>query len=215
MLKLKNAGVSFDVINLMLLKPAGTMENKMQFVESGDEKKGINLASGIYYYSPFSEYLEIEPSVLTSGKSNGAAQLFISRLINSKQKATLSGNHSSFEISEYSPKFVFVFDTTQKVNLNNDNNQWFTSARSPKEFLLVKMNKSGNSREIVVGKANIVSSSSGIDDKFIVPFSVKKLHKGFYEIQPEKSLSKGEYCIMFSQGIKKGESSKVFDFTIK
>lgn len=213
MLELKKAGVPEDIINVMVTSNSAIVNNSQ--VSTAQNTGGINLASGIYYKDPSGNYLEIEPSVLTGSKSNNAAQLFISGLINAKIKATLSGKHSSFSIFEKAPKFIFVFDTTSKGNLNSDNNQWMTNARSPKEFLLVSLEVEKNSRQITVGKSNAVNSNSGIDDKYVILFNSKKLSNGIYEVEPQAALAQGEYCFMFAQGIRDGQSSKVFDLSIQ
>lgn len=216
MVSLKKSGIPEETINLMISNPEGSATGKStNSFQSNREASRINLASGIYYKNTASEYLEIEPSVLTSTKTNNAAQLFVSGLINAKVKAALSGKQSSFEISESSPTFIFVFDTTNKGSLNSDNNAFFSNARSPKEFLLVKLNVERNSREITVGKTSAVSSNMGIDDKSVTLFTVKKLSTGVYEVTPQSGLLEGEYCFMFAQGIKQGQSNKVFDFSIK
>jgi hypothetical protein len=46
-------------------------------------------------------------------------------------------------------------------------------------------------------------------------FSLKKISKGVYEVQPKEPLSNGEYCFMFASGMREGEINKVFDFSIK
>ena len=216
MLELKKEGIPEDIINLMIANPNGAaISSKDNPQQSSSEKQALDLSSGIYYKNPSGEFTEIEPSVLTNTKSNNAAQFFISGLINAKTKATLSDRQSSSMIYESIPAFYFVFDTTYKSNLNSENNTWFGGTRSPKEFLLVKLEVNKNSRELTVGKGNIVSSDFGIDEKLIVHFNAKKLSKGIYEVTPEFSLPDGEYCFMFAQGIKQGESSKVFDFSIR
>lgn len=217
MMALKKAGIPDEIINFMLSAPANT--NPAIVIQStvttqSATTTSLNLSSGIYYKNEAGEYLEIEPSILTSTKSNAAAQLLISSLINAKTKATLSGKQSSFEIPEAKPTLIFVFDTTNKSSLNMDNNMFFSTARSPKEFLLVELEINKNSREITVGKGNLVEQNFGIDDKYVVHFSTKKLSNGVYEVIPQSELKKGEYCIMFAQGIKQGQSNKVFDFSI-
>lgn len=215
LINLKRSGVPDDVINMMIAKPQ-QYGNSEETVYSNNPAQGkLNLESGIYYKTPKGEYQEIDPSVLSSTKSNNAAQFFISGLINAKLKVSISEKESSFIINEPTPTIVFVFDTSQRNNLNNDNNQYFSTARSPKEFLLVKLNATANSRELIVGKSNMISENMGIDDKSVMHFTTKKLYNGTYEIVPSSPLAVGEYCIMFSQGIKKGQSTKVFDFSIR
>jgi hypothetical protein len=219
MLKLKKAGIPDDIIDIMIANPGGgsssTYSPNTSVSQSSHNERKIKLGSGIYYKSPSEEYQEIEPSILTNTKSNNAAQYFISGLINAKVKASLSDKQSSFVIYESLPKLIFVFDTTFKNNLNNDNNSWFANVRSPKELLLVKLTVNKNSREITIGKGNAVSSDFGIDDKSIIHFTAKKLSNGVYEVVPESPFFPGEYCLMFAQGIRQGQSSKVFDFSIR
>jgi hypothetical protein len=219
MMNLKKAGIPDDIISLMVSKPSkmnnSVSNNRNVSATSARDSKEISLASGIYYKNIKAEYLEIEPSILTSTKTNRAAQVFVSGLINAKVKATISGKQSTLIVNENLPKFIFAFDTTNRNSLNTDNNQWFFNARSPKEFILVKLAVVKNSREIIVGKANAVGSNFGIDDKSVIPFAIKKLANGVYEIAPESELKEGEYCFMFAQGLKQGAPSKVFDFGIR
>ena len=219
MLKLKKAGIPDEIINMMIANPGGgngnTNSPNITANQTTQHERKINLGSGIYYKSTSGEYQEIEPSVLSNTKSNNAAQLFISGLINSKVKASLSDKQSSTVIYESVPTLLFVFDTSVKNNLSNENSSWFANVRSPKEFLLVKLDVNKNSREITIGKGNAVSSDIGIDDKSIVHFTSKKISKGVYEVVPDSPFFPGEYCLMFAQGVKQGQSSKVFDFSIR
>lgn len=217
MLSLKKTGLPDEIINDMITKSSSDIAATVSASKTASiqNTEGVNLASGIYYIQEPGKYLEIEPSILTSSKTNGAAQLFVSGLINAKVKASLSGSQSSFSVSETSPKFLFVFDTTSKGSLNDDNNQWMNTARSPKEFLLVELEQEKKSRDITIGKSNIVKADFGINDKLVVAFSVTKLSNGVYEVAPEKPLVATEYCFMFAQGIRQGQSNKVFDFSVQ
>lgn len=218
MLNLKKAGLPEDIINLMITREAkgSTITKTTTYGNARNvETAAVTLASGIYHKNPSGEMIEIEPSILTNTKTDRGAQVFISGLINAKTKASLSDKESSTLIYEGKPSFYFVFDTTSSTNLNNENNVWFGGTRSPKEFLLVKLVVNKNSREITVGKGNVINSDFGIDEKSIVHFSSKRISKGIYEVTSDAELSPGEYCFMFAQGIKQGQSSKVFDFSIR
>lgn len=211
---LKGANIPDEVISAMIEKSSVSTtdiaENNVHIVSD----KVLTLESAIYYKTPKSEYTEIEPSVLTATKTNTAAQFFVSSLINAKLKVSIGGKHSALEIKEKLPRIIFVFDSTIKRNINDDNVQWLSSARSPKEFVLVKLSVLSKSRELTVGKENAVNAESGIDEKAIIKFKTQKLYKGIYEITPDEPLKDGEYGIMFSQGYKVGQSSKIFDFSI-
>jgi hypothetical protein len=158
--------------------------------------------------------MEIEPSVLSNTKTNRAARYFVSGLINSKVKATLSGSQASSAIAESNPSFVFVFDSSAHGDLNNDLNQWFYNVRSPKEFLLVRLVSTRHSREITIGKSNSINDQMGIDDKYIIQFTQRKISAGVYEVEVTRALPPGEYCFLFAQGLRQGQPSKVFDFSV-
>ncbi len=211
---LKKAKVPDEVISAMIEKSSAPVLNTSENTGQTAGDKVLTLESAIYYKTPQLDYTEIEPSVLTATKTGNAAQFFVSGFINSKLKVSIGGKHSAFEIKEKSPKIIFVFDSTIKRNINDDNTQWLSSSRSPKEFVLVKLSVLSKSRELTVGKANVINSESGIDEKAIIKFTTKKLYKGIYEISPDEPLKDGEYGIMFSQGYKVGQSSKIFDFSI-
>jgi hypothetical protein len=221
LINLKKANLPEEVINLMIAKPkhSNTQPGNNDINSNGQQSNsalvGLSLESGIYYRKPSEDFVEIEPSILTNTKTDRGAQILISPLINAKTKASLSGKESSSQIYESKPKFYFVFDTTFKNNLNSENNTWFGSTRSPKEFLLVKLIVNKNSREITIGKGNVVNQDFGIDEKSIIHFTSKKISKGVYEVSPDLDFTPGEYCFIFAQGIKQGQSSKVFDFAIK
>lgn len=51
------------------------------------------LENGIYYLPPNAEKIELEPTVMTSGKSSGIGA--ISGILNSKTDASLSGKESA------------------------------------------------------------------------------------------------------------------------
>lgn len=220
LLELKKAGVPDEVINLMISangqKTNAADNSNNNSIAANTGGKTLNLESGIYYQNSKGDYNEIEPSILTNSKTNRAAQIFISGLINAKTKATLSGKESSFLIYETLPKFYFVFDTTVKSSLNTESNVFFGgTTTSPKEFLLVKLNISKNSREITVGKENIANSDFGIDETSLIRFTSKKISKGVYEVSTDTPFAPGEYCFLFALGIKQGQSTKAFDFGVR
>lgn len=215
LISLKKAGVYDEVIAAMFAK--GTDATPVQTL---NKATASNLGSGLYWYDPQTkEYSELEPSVLTNAKTGGFGEtvkrVMISGLINAKTRASLSGSQAALTINNKSPAFVFVFDTSVKSGLNN-NNTFFGSVQSPNEFFLVKLAVVKNTREVVVGKSNNVSSDTGIDDALKVTFTAKKVQNGIYEVTPRSSLIPGEYCFMFAAAsTSQGMTHKVYDFSIK
>lgn len=215
LIALKKAGISDEVIQTMLTKSS-------QPVSASQTESGplLTLESGIYYIDSLTkDYEPLESSILTNQKSGGFGEALkrslISPLINSKMRASLSGSSANTLLPQKKPTFLFVFDTTVRGGLNN-NNTYFSSVQSPNEFFLVKLTVSKNSREVVVGKSNAVSADIGIDDKLKVRFVFTKKSKGVFEVSPELPLSPGEYCFMYAaSSLYSGLTHKVYDFSIK
>jgi len=177
------------------------------------------LEPGIYYFNPLTQhYLEIDGSNITSSKQGGLGQAIlrntVSGLFNAKERVTLGGSHAAIEIKLDTPVFLFVIDVAAK-GFNNTTN-YLGKVNSPNDFFLVRLKEKNDSREIVVGKSNNVSSTQGIDDKQKVAFKYQKIKKGFYKVVPETKLEKGEYCFMFaSASLYEGVVRKVFDFSVQ
>lgn len=177
------------------------------------------LEPGIYYFNPLTQhYLEIDGSNITSSKQGGLGQAIlrstVSGLFNAKERVTLGGSHAAIEVKLDTPIFLFVIDIASKGFNNNSN--YLGKVNSPNDFFLVKLKEKSDSREIVVGKSNNVSSTQGIDDKQKIAFKYQKIKKGFYKVVTEAKLEKGEYCFMFaSASLYEGVVRKVFDFSVQ
>lgn len=210
LIALKKAGVADEVVTAMLTKNTATAAT------SGTAGQ----ASGLYYVNPVTKaYVELEPTVLTNSKSGGVGNALMQGmtygLANSKIKGTLSGKTSHALIAGNSPIFLFVFDANSKGGLG-DNSAMFSSAQSPNEFLLLELKADKDSREIVVGKANITGSNSGFADDSKILFNAKKTKPGTYEVSFTTPLDPGEYCFMLAASpMNKGMANKVYDFSIK
>ena len=216
LITLKKEGISDDIINSMLSKQSGAQVNVN--VQPDNKNTTITLNSGIYYYDTTkNNYIELDPSILTNEKSGGLGETLkrsLSGLFNSKQRVSLSGSEAQMKLHDSKPIFLFVFDTT--VNGFSNSNTFWSSAQSPNEFFLIKLNVVKNSREVIVGKGNTVSSNIGIDDQLKMPFLSRKLRKGVYQVTPSTNIISGEYCFMFAaSSMSGGQSHKVFDFSIK
>lgn len=208
--KLKNAGVGSEVIALVLEK----------------EKYNSKSKNGIYYFEGDTKKL-IQPSVFSGSNSNAAARRMVSKYINSKVKAQLPKTRSNNVVKSSTPEFEFIFNpaTSQVDNLqlNQGNNGvgaldwWFRTASSPNEFVLLKLTvkERKNLREVIIGKANAVSSSSGIDPRNALPFSIEEIEANKFRVVPE-NLTPGEYCFMYQGQIPSGRSNQsVFDFSVQ
>lgn len=208
--KLKNAGISSEIISLIMAKSKHNTKSK----------------TGIYYTTVDDKEKLIQPSVFSGTNSNAAAQKLVSGLINAKKRAQLPGIHSNNVIKNKSPEFTFVFDpnVTEVDNMQNLQggqaglfNWWFRMASSPNEFVLVKLTvkERKNLREVITGKSSWITSSSGIDPKYALNFTIEEIEGNKFKVTPD-SLEPGEYCFVYQGQVPQGrENQSVFDFSIQ
>ncbi|WP_298495726.1 hypothetical protein [uncultured Algibacter sp.] len=206
--KLKDAGVSSEVISLIMQKSKHNTKSK----------------TGIYYITDNDDKKLIQPSVFSGSNSNAAAQKLVSGLINSKKKAQLPKTKSNNVIKAQNPEFLFVFDPSSGEVDNMQTNQgnqagilnwWFRTATSPNEFVLVKLTvkERKNLREVVTGKSNWLGNSNGIDPKYALPFKIEVIEGNKFRVIPE-SLEPGEYCFIYQGQVPQGrDNQSVFDFS--
>lgn len=209
--KLKKAGVSSEVISLIMKKSKHNTKSK----------------TGIYYTASNGKQKMIQPSVFSGTNSNSAARKLVSGLINSKKKAQLPRTRSNNVINSRSPEFTFTFDpsSSEVDNMQNDQglgggsyfNWWFRVASNPNEFTLVKLTvkEKKNLREVITGKKSWISSSEGIDPKYAISFKIDEIEGNKFKVTPE-NLEPGEYCFIYQGQVPQGRTNQsVFDFSIQ
>ena len=208
--KLKKAGVSSEVISLIMEK----------------SKQNTKSKTGIYFVDAEGEDKLIQPSVFSGNNSNRVAQVLVSGLINSKQKARLPRTTSNNVIRNSTPEFTFKFNpaTTEVDNLQTNQgsqagllNWWFRVASNPNEFVLVKLKvrQKQNLREVITGKSNWLSSNEGIDPKLAINFSIEEIEGNVFKVVPT-TLEPGEYCFIYQGQVPQGrQNQSVFDFSIQ
>ncbi|WP_419212452.1 hypothetical protein ACNR9Q_17195 [Maribacter sp. X9] len=208
--ELKKAGVSSEILSLIMDK----------------SKQNTKSKTGIYYTDASGQDKLIQPSVFSGSNSNAVAQKLVSGLINSKQKAQLPKTQSNNVIRQSQPEFMFIFDpsVTEVDNMQNNQgsdagifNWWFRMASNPNEFVLVKLTvkEKKNLREVITGKESWITSSSGIDPKYALNFSIEEVEGNKFKVTPAP-LEPGEYCFIYQGAIPQGrDNQSVFDFSIQ
>ena len=174
--------------------------------------------AGIYYCNKNDGHIvltEMDPSMYSQSKSGGGlASAMTYGLAKVKVSVTLDGKEGRLQLNDQKPEFYFYFDDpNSEISQNSD--WWFATAKSPNEFLLVKLTKNSKTREVVTGSANLLGSSIGVDDKNKAEFKFEKISAGIYRVYFEKPLS-GEFCFMYTGAAPAGFTSmnKVYDFGI-
>ena len=208
--KLKKAGVSSEVISVVMEK----------------SKQNTKSKTGIYYVNEDNEQELIQPTIFSGTKNNQVAQKLVSGFINSTKKAKLPRTKSNNVIKTSNPEFTFKFNpaTTEVDNLQNNQggqtgllNWWFRVASNPNEFVLVKLKvkEKQNSREVLTGKSNWLSSNEGIDPKFAIGFDIEEIEGNVFKVTPT-SLEPGEYAFLYQGEVPQGRKNQsVFDFSIQ
>lgn len=205
---LKKAGISTDVISLVMQKSKHNTKSK----------------TGIYYVDNNDKQKRIQPSVFSNSNTNAAAQKLVSGLINAKKKAQLPRTKSNNVLKSGNQEFVFIFNTSDVDNMQtNQGNQagllnwWFRTATSPNEFVLVKLTvkERKNLREVITGKSSVLTNTDGIDPKYALPFKIEEIESNKFKVTPE-NLEPGEYCFIYQGQVPEGRTNQsVFDFSIQ
>lgn len=159
--------------------------------------------------------VQLEPSVYSQGKSGGMfAAGMTYGIAKAKWKAVVRSPRANLRISEERPEFWFYFEqTTHGLSYSGS---FFGGASSPNEFILARMEKKSNERQLVVGEFGAFGSSTGTRSKDIVDIEFQKVAPGIYRVVPIRPLAPGEYCFFYAganmaMGMAGG---KLFDFGI-
>ena len=237
LIKLKENNVSDTVVNLMV--------HKQSLIEAASDKNNsansdgsnyIFKTSGIYFKKD-GKYTPLDPTIVTSSTAKMG-------LTTSKNMSQIEGKEANYQFTE-TPEIYFNFSPTKK-DLNKSNNNSTSndnymdailnggaygsnnsSAVSPNEFKLVKLNSSKGKREYQSGKTAGVyggKSDYSIGDKYIVTFKYEKVSDNTYKIIFPSGLKPGEYCFVYLSNnantnpylVALGQNkNKVFDFGVK
>jgi hypothetical protein len=158
--------------------------------------------SGIYLYTKDRDgkpvMVVLERASYQGSKTGGMLTSAMTYgIVKVKTKAVLPGAHASLRLSDSSPVFYFYFDDKQ-AGLGKT---YFGigSLSNPNQFALLKLEVKQSNRETVIGKYSMLGSSSGSDDKAMIPFKSERLRAGLYKVTVE-NLAPGEYCFLASTG---------------
>ena len=225
LIALKQAGVSENVISAIVnrsaVPPPPATENPVAAPSSNPDDPGAPHEAGIWVYNGSGsgpKMTELEPSVYSSGKVGGMfATAMTYGIAKTKVKAVIRSAHSNTRVTNPKAVFYFYFEIEQ-AGLSNASTP-FGGTSTPNEYVLIRFDVKGDTRETVIGKANAFGASSGVDDKETVNFTYDKLRPGVYRVTPKEPLKPGEYGFMSPTGTgvgpyAAGALNKVFDFGV-
>lgn len=195
LIQLKKSGLNDDILMAMITKTSATVITPT--------RDSLNpLSSGIYYKSAERNTF-FEPGYLANISSKGFGESLkksFSNFIAFKFKARMDNAHSTMQIGDAKPIFLFAFD--------------FPS-HNPEEFFLIRLSSRDSSRELIYEKPTNGPGLIIINDSLKVDFNIRKLENSLYEISPGHSLPPGEYGFIYnSASLYSGTRYKVYDFRI-
>lgn len=213
MMKLKENKVPEEVINMMVSNPNGNAAKNATSTATTTTAATDNKPSagtGIYLIKSATETVEMNPSYISSKKTDRTAQFLVGGLADAEIRVILNEPKASLETTNM-PKFQFVFDTIR----NNNESQWFGKNSTPKNFFLVKLKPTKKTRDLIIGTTSALEDRIEIKEKQKIPLKSRKTGPGVWEVSPVTPLEPGEYGIIFSNAIWDTQSGKIYDFSVK
>ena len=153
------------------------------------QSNALEIKTGIFFKDN-GKYTKILPTVFSGSKANTLGAALTGGIASASVKSIMNNAHSNNVISSNRPEFMFYF-----ARNNNDafrisqTNWWFTSASSPNEFALVRLDIKKNKREMVIGTVNLYSGTkTGVDDVHNVSFKIEAVDDYTFKVTPKHVL---------------------------
>jgi len=224
LIALKTAGVDDTVIAAIIARASGAAAPAPAAAPAAapadPNDPNAPHEAGIWVFTQ-NKMVELEPSVYSSGKTGGMfATAMTYGIAKTKTKAVLRDAHANTRVSDPAAVFYFYFEK-QEAGLSNASSP-FGGTSTPNEYVLLKFEVKGDTRETTIGKYNAYGASGGVDDKALVDFSYEKLRPGAYKVTPKAPLDPGEYGFMAPGGVVAAgpyaaaatTNNRVFDFGV-
>lgn len=222
LIKLKQSGVSDDVVGAMLEaksgKNAGT-SGAAAVGPTGDPNDPMSKKNyGIYLFEERDgqrKMTQLQANVSAQNRTGGkfTASITPFGLGKVKKKANLPGRNAALQITSTSPVFYFYLDNTSG-GLNTASG----IPSTPNEFTLVRFNQRSDNREVTIAKENSWGGKGGLSDEYVVPLQAEDLGNGIFKVTAARELKKGEYGFYLlnsgNSNVSDGVGSKFFDFGV-
>ena len=166
---------------------------------------------GIYYQYEDS-VIKINPIKSSGYKTNTLSTALTMGIASSKMVIKFRGESSINKLSD--PSFIFFFQPAEIIkDITNYFN--FITSHIPNNFILVKLDKKGKSRELNWGKINVYSGTDiGIPEDIFIPFEAYNIDEFSYVVKPSIQLEEGEYAFVFDAANGSGAFMPIFDFSV-
>lgn len=236
LVQLSQLGVSEAVVNVMMEKQTAKDKASNNLVKSSGISDGFAFPrSGIYFENEKKKYVPLDPTLVTSTKSDGNCLincLMSYGLASKKNFSYIEGYEANYHLGR-NPTIYFCFSDGKK-DLNkaksNQDDDYFgqlignQTAVSPNEFKLIKFKIKGKSRSYVSGsvKGNTLTADVSIADEYLINFKYVQVAENTYKLIFPNGLEPGEYCFYYlsNQGTNPYAGSgynniKVYDFGVR
>ena len=227
LIKLKQAGVSDEIVTAMLEAKSGKSASASAPVNStgaatpgplGDPNDPMAKHNyGIYLFEEKDGVKKMTALKANVSAQNRTGGMFTSSLTYGigkvKIKSNLPGRNADLQLQATMPTFYFYLDITSG-GLNTASGV----PSDPKEFTLVRFNQRSDNREVTIGKANAFGAKGGLSDEYVVQFKAEDIGNGIFKVTPAAGLTKGEYGFYLvnsgNSNTSAGVGAKFFDFGI-
>jgi len=220
LIKLKQAGVSDDIVTAMLEAKSGksTSANSPTMAGGGDPNDPMSKHSyGIYLYEVRGEQrkmTQLAPNVSAQNRTGGTFTSSLTYGISKvKVKSNLPGRNASLQIKDTQPVFYFYLDVSSG-GLNTASG----IPSTPNEFAMIRFNQRSDNREVTIGKTNAFGAKGGLSDEYVVQFNAEDLGNGVFKVTPAAPLRTGEYGFyLLNSGNSNASAAvgaKFFDFGV-
>ena len=216
LIKLKQAGVTDDVVTAMLEAKAG--KSTQGSATGGDPNDpAAPHTYGIYLYEETAgvrKMTRLQPNVSAQNRTGGLWSSTLTYGISKvKVKSNLPGRNAALQIKDLEPTFYFYLDSTSG-GLNTASGVPST----PNEFAMIRFNQRSDNREVTIGKSNAFGGKGGLSDEYVVQFNAQDMGNGVFKITPVAPLPKGEYAFyLINSGNSNASAAvgaKFFDFGV-
>ena len=220
LIKLKQAGVSDDIVTVMLEAKSGRsmISDSPTMAGGGDPNDPMSKHSyGIYLYEVRGEQrkmTQLAPNVSAQNRTGGTFASSLTYGISKvKVKSNLPGRNASLQIKDTQPVFYFYLDVSSG-GLNTASG----IPSTPNEFAMIRFNQRSDNREVTIGKANAFGAKGGLSDEYVVQFNAEDLGNGVFKVTPAAPLRTGEYGFyLLNSGNSNASAAvgaKFFDFGV-
>lgn len=227
LIKLKQAGISDDIVGAMLAAKTGTSAmntttnatNNMSGSAAGDPNDPMSPHGyGLYLFEEkdgVRKMTQMTPNISAQNRTGGSWTSSMTYGIGKvKTKANLPGTAASLQLTNPAPVFYFYLDT-KSGGLNTSSG----IPSTPNEFTLVRFNVRSDNREITIAKSNAFGAKGGLSDEYVVQFAAESVGDGIFKVSPKVTLKNGEYGFyLINSGGSNASAAvgaKFFDFGVK